>query len=175
MYFMKNLKVSILAISVFALVIALFGLPSCKQAAEKQHEKAMEKILEQGSGEKTDVDIDDQKITIENEEGKTEINLSEKNWPADAPSDVPELKAGKITGTTITKSENGKNWTIRYADVAMEELDKFAATLKSKGFKTQTIKAGKGGMVNGEKGNIGVIFTVGDKASSVIIMEHQPE
>ena len=135
----------------------------------------MEKILEQGSDGKSDVDINDQKITIENEGGKTEINLNEKNWPADAPSDVPELKAGKITGTTITKSENGKNWTIRYADVDMEELDKFAATLKSNGFKVETIKAGKGGMVNGEKGKIGVIFTVGDKASSVIIMKREEE
>ena len=172
---MKKLQVSIFAIIVFSLLLALFSLPSCKQAAEKQQEKAMEKILEQGSDGKSDVDINDQKITIENEGGKTEINLNEKNWPADAPSDVPELKAGKITGTTITKSENGKNWTIRYADVDMEELDKFAATLKSNGFKVETIKAGKGGMVNGEKGKIGVIFTVGDKASSVIIMKREEE
>ena len=172
---MKKLQVSMFAIIVFALLLALFGLPSCKQAAEKQQEKAMEKILEQGSDGKSDVDINDQKITIENEEGKTEINLNEKNWPSDAPSDVPELKSGEITGTTITEQVNGKNWSIRYTGVEVAALDKYGTMLKSNGFKVQTIKAGKGGMVNGEKGKIGVIFTVGDKASSVIIMKREEE
>lgn len=173
---MKKLINSVLCAAVGITLLALLsGLPACKQAGEKQQEKLLEKTLEQGSGQKADVDIDDQKITIESEGSKVEINTGEKQWPPDAPAVVPELKAGQITGTTISQSEQGKNWSIRYSGVGIEELDKFGAILKNNGFKIQTIKTGKGGMVSGEKGDIGVIFTVSDPVSTVIIMEQKPE
>lgn len=158
---------------ILAFVTLFYGLPSCKQAGEKTQEKALEKAIEQGGGEKADVDIDDQKITIESEEGKMQINAGANQWPKDAPAEVPELKTGQIAGTTTSESDQGRNWSVRYTGVAVEELDKYGAILKSQGFKINTIKAAKGGMVSGEKGNIGVIFTVSEKVSSVIITERK--
>ena len=161
-----------MSISISAIVagVVFFALPlflSCRQAGEKQQEKMLEKVVEQGSGEKADVNIEDQNVTIETESGNVQINTSEGSWPAEAPSDVPELNAGKIIGTTISDLDEGKNWSIRYSGVGIEELDKYGATLKSKGFKIHTMKTPKGGMVNGEKGNIQVMFTVSDKISIV--------
>lgn len=170
---MKKLSGSNLGIVIIAVLTLFYGLPSCKQAGEKSQEKALEKALEQGGGEKADVDIDDQKITIESEEGKMQINADDDQWPANAPAEVPELKTGQIAGTTTSESEQGRNWSIRYTGVPAEELDRYGAVLKSKGFKITTMKGPKGGMVSGEKGNLGVIFTVSEKISSVVIMEQK--
>lgn len=172
-FVMKKLSGSNLGIVVIAVLTLFYGLPSCKQAGEKTQEKTLEKAIEQGGGEKADVDIDDQKITIETEEGKMQINADDNQWPANAPAEVPELKVGQIAGTTTSESEQGRNWSIRYTGVPTEELDRYGAVLKSKGFKITTMKGPKGGMVSGEKGNLGVIFTVSEKISSVVIMEQK--
>jgi len=170
---MKKLSVSIAVMFVGVALFMMLGLPACRQSGEKQGEKAMEKILEESSGEKTDVDIEGQDVTIENESGTVKIHTGEDTWPANAPTDVPELKKGKIIGITTHDSEEVNNWNIRYSGVGIEALDTYAAELKSRGFKTQTMKMPKGGMVNGEKGNLVVMLTVGegDKISVVVISE----
>lgn len=163
----------VLTLACSSVLLAFFSLASCQRAAEKQQEKIAEKAIEQGSGGKADVDIDKDKITIETGEGKIEINNTANVWPSEVPSDVPELNVGKIVGTTTTNAEEGKNWSIRYEGVPLEELEKYAATLKGNGFKIQTIKSGKGGMVNGEKGAISVVFTVSKEVSVLMVSQAQ--
>lgn len=133
----------------------------------------MEKIIEQGSGEKTDVDIEGQDVTIESESGKVQIHADANTWPADMPADIPEVKTGKITATTTSETEEGRNWNVHYLNIGIEALDSYGAALKSKGFKIQTMKTPKGGMVNGEKGSLGVIFTVGSDRSALVVMERK--
>lgn len=166
---MKKISILIVSLTVMALMVVLYGLSSCKQTGEKTQEKVLEKTLEQGGAKNADVDIDDQKITIESEEGKMQINAAGTQWPKEAPSEVPELKAGEIAGTTASESAQGRNWSVRYMGLNAEELDRYGALLKSKGFKISTIKGPKGGMVTGEKDNITVIFAVSDKVSSLNI------
>ena len=158
---------------VCGLISVAFMMVSCKQSAEKQKEKELEKAMEKCGGEKADVNIEDLNITIESEGNKIEIKTGAEKWPADAPGDVPELQAGTIIGTTISESNEGRNWSVRYSGVTMDDLNEYAATLKNKGFKIQTIKAPKGGMVNGEKGNIGIIFTVSQEVSVLAIVEQK--
>lgn len=150
-----------------------FGLPSCRQAGEKTQEKTLERAIEQGGGGNADVDVDNQKITIESEEGKMQINTADNQWPKDAPAEVPVVTAGEIAGTTTSESARGRNWSIRFTGISIGELDRYGAVLKDNGFKINTMKAPKGGMVTGQKGNIGVIFTVSEKVSSLIITVEQ--
>jgi hypothetical protein len=157
----------------YILILFLWGMFSCKQAAEKQQEKIIENALEQGNGKKADVDIKDGNITIESDEGKMEIKSGEKKWPSDAPSTVPELNAGKIIGTMNSNTPEGRTWSIRYEDVPISELDKYAAILKSQGFKITTMKSNKGGMVSGEKDKLGVMFTVAPEVSVVVVSEQK--
>ncbi|MBL7798150.1 MAG: hypothetical protein JNJ90_16780 [Saprospiraceae bacterium] len=133
----------------------------------------MEKIIEQSSGEKTDVDIEGQDVTIESESGKVQIHAGAHTWPTNMPADIPEIKAGKIVAATTSETEDGQNWNIHYSNLGIEALDSYGAALKSKGFKIQTMKTPKGGMVSGEKGNLGVIFTVGSDRSVLVVMERK--
>lgn len=146
---------------------------ACRQAGEKQAEQSVEKIIEQSSGEKTDVDIEGQDVTIESESGKVQIHGGAHTWPTNMPADIPEIKTGKIVATTTSATEEGQNWNVHYSNVGIENLDSYGAALKSKGFKIQTMKTPKGGMVNGEKGHLGVIFTVGEDRSVLVVMERK--
>lgn len=169
-------KVFHLSIGLLAAVFLFIwlGLPSCRQGGEKAQEKTLERAIEQGGGGNADVDVDNQKITIESEEGKMQINTADNQWPSDAPPEVPKVTAGEIAGTTTSESARGRNWSIRFTGIGIEELDRYGALLKDNGFiKTSTMKAPKGGMVSGQKGNIGVIFTVSEKVSSLIITVEQ--
>ena len=157
----------------FIFILFVCGMFSCKQTAEKQQEKSIENALEQGNGEKAGVDIEEGNITIESEEGKMEIKSGAHQWPSDMPSDVPELNTGKIIGTTTSDAAENRSWSIRYQDVTISALDKYAAILKSRGYKITTMKSGKGGMVSGEKDKLGVIFTVAPEISVVVVSEQK--
>ncbi len=166
---MKN-RIKLTFVLVALLTWAISGSYSCRQSSEKQGEKAMEEMIEQGGNTNADVDIEENKVTIESDQGKVEIsNTGEETWPDDIPDIVPELKTGKITGITRSDAEGVKNWMVRYNEVPLEELDKYNTTLKAKGFKTMTMKTGKGGMVNGEKDNLLVILTVAPEMSAISI------
>ena len=56
---------------------------SCSSPGKKAQEKMMEKALEQGSGENSDVDIQGGKVKIESGDHKSEINLTADEWPKD--------------------------------------------------------------------------------------------
>jgi len=169
---MKN-RIKLVFVLVALLTWAITGSYSCRQTSEKQGEKAMEEMIEQGGNTNADVDIEENKVTIESDQGKVEIsNTGEETWPDDIPDIVPELKTGKITGITRSNAEGVKNWMVRYNEVPIEELDKYNATLKAKGFKTMTMKTGKGGMVNGEKDKLLVILTVAPEMSAISIAEN---
>lgn len=155
----------------FMLLLAVFGTFSCKQAAEKQQEKALEKAMEQGGNQNANVDIEKEKITVESDEGKMVIKTGEEKWPSNAPADVPELSAGTIIGTLAGESDQGNSWTIRYQGIEMGELEQYGTRLKNAGFKITKIKSSKGGMVSGEKGNLGVVFTVSPEVSVLVITE----
>lgn len=145
---------------------------SCGRSSEKQQEDALENAIEQGGNANADVDIDQDKISIETDEGKIEIsNTTGKNWPEDAPDIVPEFRAGTITGITRSESDGNKSWMIRYEGVPEYELDKYNASLKVKGFKTMIVKSGKGGMVNGNKDNVTVIMTIGPESGAISISQ----
>ncbi len=170
---MKQVSIFSAGIFLAAIIGLMTGVFACRQAGEKQAEKSMENILEQGSGEKTNVDIEGQDVTIESESGKVQIHGGAHTWPTNMPADIPEIKTGKIVAATTSETEEGQNWNVHYSNVGIEALDSYGAALKSKGFKIQTMKTPKGGMVNGEKGNLGVIFTVGEDRSVLVVMERK--
>lgn len=170
----KNAVYPIIA-AVSLLLLSVFSTFSCKQAAEKQQERALEKAIEQSGDQNANVDIEKDKITIESDEGKMMIKTGEEKWPSNVPADIPELKVGTIIGTMVGESDQGNSWTIRYQGVEMDELEQYGTRLKNAGFKTTKIKSSKGGMVSGEKGNLGVVFTVSPEVSVLVVSQMQDE
>lgn len=150
-------------------LLGLFTLVSCKQASEKQGEKMMENTLEQATGEKTDVDLDKNKVTIESDNMKTVIETDAKTWPETVPSEVPKFTWGNIIHTTTSEMDETKAWGVHFEGVPMDALDKFDTELKKAGFKTTKFTMGKGGNVTAEKGKLLVTATIGEGKGYVSI------
>ena len=143
-------------------LLTTFSLVSCKQSAEKSAEKVMENTLERSTGEKTDIDIDDNKVTFENDNVKAVIITDAKVWPEDAPAEVPKFAWGTITNTTTTDMGESKNWGVHLKDVPTEALNKYNAELKKAGFETSKFTMNKGGNVTGQKGRLIVTVNMGE-------------
>lgn len=77
---------------IVAIVVILLFIPAaaCKKAAEKIAEKAIEKAIESESGEKVDIDISGESMTIASKEKGEEINM--------------QFSEGKMTATSGDKS-----------------------------------------------------------------------
>lgn len=164
---MKN-TVKILMSALLTLAIpGLIMICSCSSPGKKAQEKMMEKALEQGSGENSDVDIQGDKVKIESGDHKSEINLTADEWPKDIPADVPEFKYGSIHHTTSSEDNGSKGWGVFYEDVRLDAIDKYDAELKKNGFKTTKMTMPKGGSITAEKGKIIVTAIISEKMSQV--------
>lgn len=137
---------------------------SCKRAAEKTQEKIIEKAI----GDKAKVDLDDEKIVIETEEGTFTADATIQSWPKEIPNEVPEFKNGKIVMVNTQNMEEGKNWVIIFEDVSPNEPAKYKKALESNGFKINfTTTAGTGTHFAAEKDNITVML-MGDEGGASI-------
>jgi len=109
---MKRLQNYLTAAAILAFLFTGSFFLSCRSAGEKAGEKAVEEAMEKASGEKTDVDINGDKVKIEGENYKGEINLSDNTWPKEIPGDVPEFPFGKIKQTITSTSDQTKTWSV---------------------------------------------------------------
>jgi hypothetical protein len=159
----KILRIALLAFAIPGLIM----ICSCSGTGKKAQEKMMEKALEQGSGENTDVDIQGDKVKIESGDQKAEINLSGKGWPEGIPDDVPEFKYGSINHTTSSEENGIKGWGVFYKEVKLDALDKYDAELKKNGFETMKMAMPKGGTITAEKGKIIVTAMISEEISQV--------
>lgn len=148
---------------VFA-VCAMVAFDSCKKASEK----TTEKIIEKSMSKDANVDIDDQKIVIETEEGTYTSDATVKSWPKEIPNDVPEFKFGEMSNLATQTMEEGKGWTFIFEDVGKDALEKYKTSLKDNGFKVSSISLPGGqGQVTGEKGKTIVAVMAGDDMATL--------
>ena len=158
------------AIAVFLIIGTATVLTSCKRAAEKTSEKIIEKSI----GDNAIVDIDDEKITIETDEGTFTTDATVDSWPKELPGDVPEFKEGKVISVTTQEMNNAKNWVVIFEDVPQTALQKYKEELESEGFEIKyTTTAGTGGHLAGEKGKLTVMVMVGDGNATVTVGSKQ--
>ena len=149
------------------LALALMTMfSSCKKSSEKTGEK----ILETAIGNNTDVDMDDEKIVVETDEGTFTSDATVRTWPNEIPNDVPEFEFGKIVNLSTMESDESTNWTFVFEEVANTVLDEYKAVLKSKGYKVSCISMPGGqGQITAEKGNIFVSVMAGDDMASLSV------
>jgi hypothetical protein len=172
---MKNpVKTSIGALIILALASGSL-ITSCKCSSEKTQEKMMEEALENASGEKTDVDINKDKVTIEGENYKAELNTKGGKWSDEIPDDVPEFTWGTIEHSTVSEAEGTKTYGLFYKDVDTAVLDKYDAALKKNGFKTMKMTMDKGGTITAEKGKIIVTAVVSDNGAHIGVQIRRDE
>jgi len=150
--------------ALFAAISLVSVFTTCKRAAEK----TTEKIIEKSIGDKAKVDLDDEKIVIETEEGTFTADATIQSWPKEIPNEVPEFKNGKIVMVNTQNMEAGKNWVIIFEDVSSNAAAKYKENLESNGFKINfTTTAGTGTHFAAEKDNITVML-MGDEGGASI-------
>lgn len=143
-------------IRVFTLFIflVLLVLTSCQSNKQKAQEKLMEEAIENSAGQKTDADINGDKVTIEGENYKAEVNSKGGKWSEEIPKDVPEFNYGTIDHSTVSEAEGTKSWGFIFKAISEDVIGKYDALLKKNGFETMKMTMGKGGSITGEKNNI---------------------
>ena len=154
---------------VFLLLLSLFVMTafySCKKSTEK----ASEKMIEKSIGDDATVDIDDEKITIETDEGKFSTDAKAKEWPKEIPNDVPKFTKGKVTAVTSQEMGASNNWVIIFGDISENAIEDYKTTLKSEGFTIVfSTTAGTGGHMAAEKGNYNVVVMAADGDATVTV------
>lgn len=132
-----------------------------------------ENIIEQSTGEKTDVDIEDGKVTIESDSMKAVIESGAKIWPEAIPGDVPVFAWGTVVHTTFSTIEDVTTWGVHFENVPVDALGKYDSELKKSGFRSTKVTMGKGGMVTAEKDKLLVTATVGENKGYVSVQQRE--
>jgi hypothetical protein len=142
----------------------------CKQAAEKTNEK----LIEASIGGDAKVDIDDQKVVIETDEGTFTTDANVHSWPTDVPNTVPEFKEGKVMGATTQTMQGANNWMIMFEKVPNKALENYKKQLENAGFTISfTTVAGSGGQLAAEKDDLSVMLMMGDGNATVTVSQNE--
>lgn len=156
-------KFLILALSL-VVAVALTGAGCAKKATEKTAEKSIEK----STGGEADVDLDEEKITIETKEGTFEAGES-ISLPADFPSDV-HVVDGTITAST-TNTGGGYAVTVETSKSVSSVKQEYEDELKKDGWEiTLTMTLQDGATVAGEKDNRTVTVTISESEGKTFVI-----
>jgi hypothetical protein len=156
-------------------VPAMLQLTSCQSNKQKTQEKIAEEVIENATGQKTEAEIDGEKVTIEGENYKAELNAKGGEWSDEIPKDVPEFNYGTISHSTVSDAEGTKSWGYIFKGVTQESVEKYNVLLKKNGFKTMKMTMDKGGSLTGEKDNIVVSVIWSDEMTHVSVQVRNEE
>jgi hypothetical protein len=150
--------------------VILTAMNGCKKGAEKTSEKMIEKSI----GGDAKVDIDDQKVVIQTDEGTFTTDANVHSWPANVPNAVPEFKEGKVMGATTQTMEGTSNWMILFEAVPNKALEDYKKQLEEAGFAiSYTTVAGSGGQLAAEKDDLTVMLMMGDGNATVTVSQNE--
>ena len=125
-----------------AFVIILAFAFGCKKAAETASEGLAEKMIEQSSGGKVDVDLKDSSATIVDKEtgSTTTVDAKGGKMPEGWPKNIPQYPGSKVTQSSSTDTEKGKSFSliIETQDAVEKVNEYYAKELKGAGFKKTT-------------------------------------
>jgi hypothetical protein len=144
-------------IGLAAALLALFALLVCG-CGKKPEEKMMEKALTEATGKETKVNIEEGNVHVEDKDSKTDM-VSTSTWPADMFADVPQFTAGTIERVVSSNEGGMKKFNIYFIGIKDDAIRKYSDSLKEKGWQPNLMEmGGKGGMLNAQKGNLGMNF-----------------
>ncbi len=160
-----NKKVSIVLVFLLALSLIISG---CGKVAEKASEQAVEKVIESETGEKVDLDMDNESVEITTDQGTIKAGAT-YDWPSGMPSDVPEFKYGSISSVIESTTEAGTSYTVTFEEVAADSFAKYRDDLEDKGWTMQlTQQMGSGWTLSAVKDNNNVTAVMGDDSTGFI-------
>lgn len=163
--------IAILVIGIGAVVFANFkgwiDLPF-QTPGEKLAEEVAEETIEEGLGGNADVELDEDSMTIETDEGSLESAATDE-WPSDIPSDIPEYGDGEITNTLHSESDDGEYWIVAIDDTSDSAIDSYKSLLSDAGFENLGDASFSGARIlNMSKGDYSVVISFDSDGSGTI-------
>ena len=150
-------------ISAAMLFVAVFVLSGCTKTAEN----IVETSIEASTGGEVDVDLDDNTLRVETDEGTFEAGES-VSLPSGFPSDV-YVYDGTITAASTT-GEDMFVVSIQSSDSQTDVKEKYEAELVNDGWEiTSTLTLPSGITMGAEKGNRYVTVTAGESEGETLI------
>ena len=152
------------------IISAAIGIPiffsaiSCQSAKEKLAEKLVEEVVQQQTGEKTDIEYTEDGFSIKTENGDMVIQSEKAEWPKNLPSNVPVLQNIEPISVHTANSSIGNTWTISYEKMDINLSSEYEKALKAKGFTTAQMKIGEYSALTGELNGINVVLSVEAKS-----------
>ena len=140
----------------FVLVIAIMvvGLVACVGARENAVENMIENMIERESGEKVDIDFDNDGdgVTIKTDEGEVTVQDDDRGlpWPSDKlPAGFPVLGGAKVT----TVIDTGSGILIGLGGVTQNDADNFIGNFTTGDWETATIESAGTNIFSANKGD----------------------
>lgn len=122
---MRSRRITVL-IAALGLVMSPWLLSGCGGASEE----AAEQAIEEGTG--GDVELDDDKVTFEDEEGNTFEYGAGAELPDSWPEEVPPFDGGELTNSLSTPDGASASWTVEGS--AADAVDAYDGQLTDAGF-----------------------------------------
>ncbi len=140
----------------FYLFIVLISVVAYIGCGKKVEEKVAEKIIEQQTGGKADVDISDESVSIKTKDGEFKMNAGDNaKLPEDFPSDVFVYKNAEVKMTMALPQ--GSSVSFQTKDSKDKVVAKYKKEMKSKGWSQEmAMDMGEGTSLTYKKGERGV-------------------
>jgi hypothetical protein len=163
---------------VVALLLSALVAAGCgkKKSDEKLAEGMMERTLKSATGEKADVDLNGENVTITTSDGRVEMAKTSE-WPSDMFSDVPRFTYGVVERVSKEQAGGMQKFNVYLRDVEDGAFEKYHADIKAAGWESQSMMQGdSGGMISAQKGNLALQFVCGkDDHTGVVLAYSMPE
>ncbi|MCL5269239.1 MAG: hypothetical protein M1457_01470 [bacterium] len=160
------------------MVVSMLAVGGCGKKAE---EKMMEKAIEQDTGDKANVDLSKNKVTIESKDGgKIEIASggdTSLKVPDDFPKDVFVYPGAKVEASI--KTPDGVQLTLVTSDAMAKVTDAYKAKMKAEGWEEKTAAAmGEMTMLQFEKADRTAMVHItkdGENSRIMLMMSQEKE
>lgn len=167
----RALSLGVVPLTFLAGILLMTACGGGKSAEEKLGEKAMEGMLEQATGQKVDIDRNagGDRVHIKTEQGEVEM-AETSEWPSDMFPEVPRFAGGRVAHVTKGDESGFARFNVFFKQVEEGALASYSDALQAAGWETQTVNMGpKGGLISGQKGDLGLNFTVGGDQGEAVL------
>ncbi len=129
-------KIPLLAALVVVVLVSLLVFSGCSKAAEEASEKAAEEAVKKETGKDVDIEYDQDKVKIETEEGKAEIEKTAE-IPKEFPSDYPIYPGAKLDSVVKIEEQGQKAYQLVFksGDSVTEIFAYYKKAFPEKGYK----------------------------------------
>ncbi len=169
--FGRRLQCGLMMVALLLSVVVVAGCGK-KTSDEKLAEGMMEGTLERATGEKTDVDLNGDNVTITTADGTTELSNTNE-WPADMFPEVPRFTYGVVEN--VSKGDEGgmKKFNVFLKEVEDGAFEKYDADIRAAGWGSQsTTQTDEGGMISAQKGNMALQLMYDSRDRTAIVIAY---